>query len=72
MISKYNQMGFHKNYKAIKKIGKGAFASVYLVESYSDGQKYAAKMFSKKMVYSEDNGKESLDLEIEVMKKLNH
>ena len=27
-----NQKGFHETFKAIKKIGKGNFASVYLVE----------------------------------------
>jgi calcium-dependent protein kinase len=29
---KLNQANFHENYKAYKKIGKGNFASVYLVE----------------------------------------
>lgn len=42
-----NQMGFHEQFKPIKKIGKGNFASVYLVERIQDGHQFAVKAFSK-------------------------
>lgn len=42
-----NQRGFHELFKPIKKIGKGNFATVYLVIRHEDGGKYAAKAFSK-------------------------
>jgi serine/threonine protein kinase len=38
-------------FKPIKKIGKGNFASVYLVVKYEDKQKYAVKAFSKEGTY---------------------
>lgn len=58
--SKLNQRGFHELFKPIKKIGKGNFASVYLVIRHEDGKKYAVKAFSKEATFSEDKGKESL------------
>lgn len=59
-----NQTGFHEQFKPIKKIGKGNFASVYLVEKFEDKTKYAVKAFSKEAAYSEENGKECLVKEI--------
>jgi serine/threonine protein kinase len=52
-----NQVGFHEQYKPIKKIGKGSFASVYLVQHFEDKQYFAVKAFSKEAAYSEANGK---------------
>lgn len=52
-----NQRGFHELFKPIKKIGKGNFASVYLVIKHEDGKKYAVKAFSKEATYSEERGK---------------
>ena len=48
-----NQKGFHETFKAIKKIGKGNFASVYLVEKNENKCRYAVKAFSKEAAYSE-------------------
>lgn len=48
-----NQKGFHEQFKPIKKIGKGNFASVYLVEKLDNHQHYAVKAFSKEAAYSE-------------------
>lgn len=48
-----NQRGFHELFKPIKKIGKGNFASVYLVIKHEDDKKYAVKAFSKEGTYSE-------------------
>lgn len=42
-----NQRNFHQIFKPIKKIGKGNFASVYLVIKNEDKNCYAAKAFSK-------------------------
>lgn len=38
---------FHEEYKAIKMIGRGSFAKVYLVEAKSTGKSYAVKAFTK-------------------------
>lgn len=45
--TKINQRGFHEQFKPIKKIGKGNFASVYLAQKLEDGVHYAVKAFSK-------------------------
>ena len=47
-----NQTGFHEQFKPIKKIGKGNFASVYLAEKIENGSKYAVKAFAKEAAYS--------------------
>lgn len=44
---KINQRGFHEQFKPIKKIGKGNFASVYLAQKIEDNVHYAVKAFSK-------------------------
>ena len=48
-----NQRGFHEQFKPFKKIGKGNFASVYLVEKTEDKKNYAVKAFSKEAAYAE-------------------
>jgi serine/threonine protein kinase len=50
-----NQIGFHKLYKPIKKIGKGGFATVYEVERLTDKKKFAVKAFSKAATIHSDN-----------------
>ena len=57
LASRINQRGFHELFKPIKKIGKGNFASVYLVIKHENQKKYAVKAFSKEGTYSEQNGK---------------
>jgi hypothetical protein len=42
-----NQRNFHDLFKAKKKIGKGAFATVYLAERLIDHKMVAIKAFSK-------------------------
>ncbi len=54
---KINQRNFHNLFKAKKKIGKGAFATVYLAERRRDGLMVAVKAFSKEKQYSGDKGK---------------
>lgn len=44
------QTTFHEDYKALKMIGKGSFAKVYLVESKATGKSYAVKAFTKESI----------------------
>ena len=54
VLKKYiNQRGFHQDFKPIKKIGKGNFASVYLAERNDTKLKCAVKAFSKEAAFSE-------------------
>ena len=57
-------------FKVFKKIGKGNFASVSLAERLEDGQQMAIKAFSKSAVFAEENGKEGLINEIQIMRQL--
>ncbi len=72
MEKKINQRNFHKLFKAKKKIGKGAFATVYLAERLRDHKMVAVKAFSKEKQYSGDKGRESLENEIKLMRRLSH
>jgi serine/threonine protein kinase len=54
---KINQKNFHQLFKAKKKIGKGAFATVYLAERLIDKKLVAIKAFSKEKQYTGDKGK---------------
>ncbi|CAD8056637.1 unnamed protein product [Paramecium sonneborni] len=69
---KMNQTGFHQYFKVYKKIGKGSFASVYLAQRIEDGTKMAVKAFCKNAVYKEENGREGLINEIQIMRILDH
>ena len=64
------QSDFHTKFNAIKMIGKGSFARVYLVEDKDTMVKYAVKAFSKEYLLSQTKGKESLINEIEIMQHL--
>lgn len=55
--NKLNQRGFHEQFKPYKKIGKGNFATVFLVEKKENKILYAVKAFSKEAAYSEEKGK---------------
>ena len=66
------QSDFHTKFDAIKMIGKGSFARVYLVQDNKTNLKYAVKAFSKEYLQSQTKGKESLMNEILIMKALNH
>jgi len=59
-------------FKAKKKIGKGAFATVYLAERLRDHRLVAVKAFSKEKQYAGDKGRESLENEIKLMRRLSH
>ena len=57
LSKKINQRNFHQLFKAKKKIGKGAFASVYLAERLTDNKMVAVKAFSKEKQFSGEKGK---------------
>lgn len=66
------QSNFHEKYEAIKMIGKGSFARVYLVEDKVSLAQFAVKAFSKEYLMNQTNGRESIINEVDIMKKLNH
>ena len=66
------QSDFHVKFNAIKMIGKGSFARVYLVEDKETKAKFAVKAFSKEYLLSQSKGKESLMNEIEIMQLVKH
>ena len=66
------QSDFHIKFNAIKMIGKGSFARVYLVENKETKAKFAVKAFSKEYLLSQSKGKESLMNEIEIMQLVKH
>lgn len=45
---------FHLKYQAIKMIGKGSFARVYLVEDKKTKEKFAVKAFAKERLKYEE------------------
>jgi len=65
---------FHEEYKALKMIGRGSFAKVYLVESKLSGKMYAVKAFTKESVIisNKSNAKPSMINEIDLMRILEH
>ncbi|CAD8082037.1 unnamed protein product [Paramecium primaurelia] len=71
LISKCILTTFHNDFKVLKMIGKGSFATVYLAERISDNVQYAVKAFSKLYIQGQFRGREGLENEIRVMRRLN-
>jgi len=65
---------FHDEYKALKMIGRGSFAKVYLVETKTTGKAFAVKAFTKEGVIASNksNAKPSMINEIDIMRVLDH
>jgi len=65
---------FHNDYKAIKMIGRGTFAKVYLVESLKTKEKFAVKAFTKEnVIFShKQKAKPSMLNEIDILRCLSH
>lgn len=61
---------FLNKYKNKRRLGKGAYGDVYLVED-DKGQLYALKLISVRMIENEPHLREYLDGEIECMKTMN-
>lgn len=51
------QSDFHIKFNAIKMIGKGSFARVYLVEDKETKERFAVKAFSKDYLLCQNKGK---------------
>ena len=66
------QSDFHVKFNALKMIGKGSFARVYLVEDKETKAKFAVKAFSKEYLLSQSKGRESLMNEIDIMQVVKH
>ena len=71
MSQKCLQTTFHEEFGVTKMIGKGSFAKVYLATKKSTGVNYAIKAFNKEFMTEQFKGKESLENEIKVMRRLN-
>ncbi|CAD8199745.1 unnamed protein product [Paramecium pentaurelia] len=65
------QTTFHDEFGVTKMIGKGSFAKVYLAAKKQTGVQYAIKAFNKEFMLEQFKGKESLENEIRVMRRLN-
>jgi serine/threonine protein kinase len=65
---------FHEEYKALKMIGRGSFAKVYLVEAKGGSKMFAVKAFTKEsiIVSNKNNAKPSMINEIDIMRALDH
>ncbi|KRX00308.1 Protein kinase-like domain [Pseudocohnilembus persalinus] len=66
------QKGFQYQYKIIKKLGQGGFASVFLVGKRENNEKFAVKIFSKQQLQKEKDGIQGLQNEIKIMRALKH
>ncbi|EAR93192.2 Serine/Threonine kinase domain protein (macronuclear) [Tetrahymena thermophila SB210] len=62
------QRNFHQVYKAVRKLGKGSFASVYLVNLVGTNKHFAIKAFLKEKLIEEEKGYESFYNEIMLMR----
>lgn len=64
--------GFNEIFKPLKRLGRGSFAAVYLVEHKYTKQRLAAKVFSRQGQKVGFKGQEALENEIKMLKLLNH
>lgn len=67
-----NQLGFHHEFKAIRRLGKGQFATVFEVEKLANGDRFAVKAFSKGQLLKTPKGMQSLINEINILRTFNH
>ncbi|CAD8162532.1 unnamed protein product [Paramecium pentaurelia] len=71
MVLRCLQTTFHDEFGVTKMIGKGSFAKVYFATKKSTGVNYAVKAFNKEFMQEQFKGRESLENEIKVMRRLN-
>ena len=64
--------GFNEFYKPLKRLGRGTFATVYLIEHKYTKTKMAAKVFSYEGQKIEFKGKEALENEIKTLREIDH
>ncbi len=60
IAKKITQTGFHEQFRPIRKLGKGGFATVYEVKRALDGKTFAVKAFSKAHAFSSPANKATL------------
>jgi serine/threonine protein kinase len=60
IAKKLPQFGFHEQFRPIRKIGKGGFATVYEVKRALDGSSFAVKAFSKASAFSTPSNKATI------------
>ena len=56
----------------LRVLGKGSFARVYLCKNKSSGASFAVKAFSKEHLEAQSKGKQALELEINLLRELDH
>ncbi|OMJ93040.1 hypothetical protein SteCoe_4125 [Stentor coeruleus] len=61
-----------EDYAIIKEVGKGNYATVFLVQDIENYQKYAVKQINKEVVKKSSRGPSAVISEIEIMRKINH
>lgn len=67
-----NQMGFHEQFKPLRKLGKGGSAIVYEMVRMEDGQRFAAKAFSKDVLKGSPQKFGSFMNEVELLRNVEH
>lgn len=67
-----NQSGFHNFYKPIRTLGKGSFATVYEIVRLDDGERFAAKVFSKENIKNNRSKMRSFINELEILRYIEH
>lgn len=60
LAKKITQVGFHEQFRPLRKIGKGGFATVYEVKRAMDGKAFAVKAFSKSNAFSTPSNKATI------------
>ena len=63
---------FSKHFKSMKVLGKGSFGMVYLVQRKTTKERYAVKVFQKKLIEERPEEKPSILNEIKIMRAINH
>lgn len=64
--------GFNDYFKPLKRLGKGAYATVYLIQHKFTKQKFAAKVFSRQAQKVSFEGYQSLQNEVRMLRELRH
>ena len=62
---------FLNKYKNKRRLGKGAYGDVFLIEDQEKGEQFALKLISVKMIEQEPHLRQYLDGEIQCMKTMN-
>lgn len=71
LAKQLTQFGFHEQFRPVRKIGKGGFATVYEVKRALDGKTFAVKAFSKATAFSSPSSKATIENEISILKLCN-